>query len=114
MEGAWLSLRINFWGVLGPDTKPYIPLVLTQLIEIINRPNTPKTLLENTGWCQIFLFYKLHVYCYSLEMLIHCICIDFIFYFLRVAKGSVLMNCRLALFFSRYSVVCPECNYIWS
>lgn len=27
----------------------YIPLVLTQLIETINRPNTPKTLLENTG-----------------------------------------------------------------
>ena len=24
-------------------------MVLTQLIEIINRPNTPKTLLENTG-----------------------------------------------------------------
>ena len=29
--------------------KPYVPLVLTQLITIINRPNTPKTLLENTG-----------------------------------------------------------------
>jgi hypothetical protein len=27
----------------------YIPLFLTQLIAIINRPNTPKTLLENTG-----------------------------------------------------------------
>lgn len=34
---------------LGADTRPYIPLVLTQLIEIINRPNTPKTLLENTA-----------------------------------------------------------------
>lgn len=34
---------------LGPETRPYIPLVLTQLIDIINRPNTPKTLLENTG-----------------------------------------------------------------
>lgn len=29
--------------------KPYIPMVLTQLVTIINRPNTPKTLLENTG-----------------------------------------------------------------
>ena len=39
-------------GVLvftGADMKPYVPLVLTQLITIINRPNTPKTLLENTG-----------------------------------------------------------------
>jgi hypothetical protein len=31
----------------------YIPLVLNQLIEIINRPNTPKTLLENTGMIRI-------------------------------------------------------------
>ncbi|GLH02008.1 Importin subunit beta [Gryllus bimaculatus] len=36
---------------LGPDTRPYIPLVLNQLIVIINKPNTPKTLLENTGMC---------------------------------------------------------------
>ncbi|KAJ8950269.1 hypothetical protein NQ318_021123 [Aromia moschata] len=34
---------------LGADTRPYISLVLNQLIEIINRQNTPKTLLENTG-----------------------------------------------------------------
>ncbi|XP_054718552.1 transportin-1-like isoform X2 [Uloborus diversus] len=34
---------------LGQDMKPYIPMVLTQLISIINRPNTPKTLLENTA-----------------------------------------------------------------
>ncbi|XP_044734590.1 transportin-2 [Chrysoperla carnea] len=34
---------------LGADTKPYVPLVLAQLIEIINRPNMPKTLLENTA-----------------------------------------------------------------
>ncbi|EFA10900.2 Importin subunit beta-like Protein [Tribolium castaneum] len=33
----------------GADTRPYIPLVLNQLIEIINRPNTPKTLSENTA-----------------------------------------------------------------
>ena len=29
--------------------QPYVNLVLTQLNDIINRPNTPKTLLENTG-----------------------------------------------------------------
>ena len=33
----------------GANTKPYVPLVLNQLVSIINRPNTPKTLLENTG-----------------------------------------------------------------
>ncbi|XP_026739177.1 transportin-1 isoform X1 [Trichoplusia ni] len=34
---------------LGPETSKYIPLVLNNLVEIINRPNTPKTLLENTA-----------------------------------------------------------------
>uniref|UniRef100_A0A8B9ENY6 Uncharacterized protein n=1 Tax=Anser cygnoides TaxID=8845 RepID=A0A8B9ENY6_ANSCY len=29
--------------------QPYIPMVLHQLVEIINRPSTPKTLLENTA-----------------------------------------------------------------
>lgn len=48
------SLKINVYLVLylsvsGNDINPYIKLVLTQLIDIINRPNTPKTLLENTG-----------------------------------------------------------------
>ncbi|CAH1377804.1 unnamed protein product [Tenebrio molitor] len=33
----------------GAETRHYIPLVLSQLIEIINRPNTPKTLSENTA-----------------------------------------------------------------
>ncbi|KOB70037.1 putative transportin 1 [Operophtera brumata] len=36
---------------LGAETSKYIPLFLNQLVEIINRPNTPKTLLENTGKC---------------------------------------------------------------
>lgn len=31
------------------DMRPYVNVVLTQLCDIINRPNTPKTLLENTG-----------------------------------------------------------------
>uniref|UniRef100_A0A8C4H3T7 Transportin-1 n=1 Tax=Dicentrarchus labrax TaxID=13489 RepID=A0A8C4H3T7_DICLA len=34
---------------MGPEMQPYIAMVLHQLVEIINRPNTPKTLLENTG-----------------------------------------------------------------
>lgn len=34
---------------VGEDMKPYVPVVLSRLIVIINRPNTPKTLLENTG-----------------------------------------------------------------
>lgn len=34
---------------LGADTRPFIPLVLNQLIDIINKPDTPKTLLENTA-----------------------------------------------------------------
>ncbi|XP_033121326.1 transportin-1-like [Anneissia japonica] len=34
---------------MGSAMAEYIPLVLSQLIEIINRPNTPKTLLENTA-----------------------------------------------------------------
>ena len=29
--------------------QPYVQMVLNNLLEIINRPNTPKTLLENTG-----------------------------------------------------------------
>ncbi|KAM9237784.1 LOW QUALITY PROTEIN: transportin-1-like [Dugong dugon] len=34
---------------MGREMQPYIPMVLHQLTEIINRPNTPKTLLENTA-----------------------------------------------------------------
>lgn len=33
----------------GEEMRDYIPLILNQLVMIINRPNTPKTLLENTG-----------------------------------------------------------------
>ncbi|XP_026681012.1 transportin-1-like [Diaphorina citri] len=36
---------------LGEDMRRYVPMVINQLIIIINRPNTPKTLLENTGKC---------------------------------------------------------------
>jgi hypothetical protein len=34
---------------LGKEMQPHLQLVLSQLIENINRPNTPKTLLENTA-----------------------------------------------------------------
>ncbi|EEC15287.1 importin beta, nuclear transport factor, putative [Ixodes scapularis] len=50
---------------LGEDMKPYIPMVLTQLVTIINRPNTPKTLLENTVIGK--LLYITHSGCSSLR-----------------------------------------------
>lgn len=28
---------------------PYVTVILSQLVVTMNRPNTPKTLLENTG-----------------------------------------------------------------
>uniref|UniRef100_A0A8D3BSF6 Transportin 1 n=1 Tax=Scophthalmus maximus TaxID=52904 RepID=A0A8D3BSF6_SCOMX len=34
---------------MGSEMQPYVAMVLHQLVEIINRPNTPKTLLENTA-----------------------------------------------------------------
>lgn len=34
---------------IGAEMQPYVGMVLPHLVEIINRPNTPKTLLENTG-----------------------------------------------------------------
>uniref|UniRef100_A0A4W3H6M0 Transportin 2 n=1 Tax=Callorhinchus milii TaxID=7868 RepID=A0A4W3H6M0_CALMI len=34
---------------MGAEMQPYVSLVLNNLVEIINRPNTPKTLLENTA-----------------------------------------------------------------
>lgn len=38
---------------LGEGTRPYVSMVLSELIVIINRPNTTKTLLENTGMFSI-------------------------------------------------------------
>lgn len=34
---------------MGAEMQPYVQMVLSNLVEIINRPNTPKTLLENTA-----------------------------------------------------------------
>lgn len=35
--------------ILGTEMQPYVPMILSQLVITMNRPNTPKTLLENTG-----------------------------------------------------------------
>lgn len=48
----------------GQDMRPYVQLVLNQLIVIINRVNTPKTLLENTGKFHSNIF-NLTCSCYS-------------------------------------------------
>jgi len=40
----------------GDDIKPYVPLVLSHLVVIINRANAPKTLLENTGKLLCYMF----------------------------------------------------------
>jgi hypothetical protein len=37
------------YAFTGNDMQPYVTLVISPLVDIINRPNTPKTLLENTG-----------------------------------------------------------------
>lgn len=46
-NATWAAGEISV--KLGADMKSYVPLLLQPLIMIINRPNTPKTLLENTG-----------------------------------------------------------------
>jgi len=43
----------------GEDIKPYVPLVLSHLVVIINRANAPKTLLENTGKTPFLSLYLL-------------------------------------------------------
>lgn len=44
-----VSHFVFYSSLSGVEMQPYIAMVLNQLVEIINRPNTPKTLLENTG-----------------------------------------------------------------
>ncbi|XP_052073845.1 transportin-1-like isoform X1 [Mytilus californianus] len=39
----------NLINGTGNDMQPYITMVISPLVDIINRPNTPKTLLENTA-----------------------------------------------------------------
>lgn len=45
---SWIFVFFFFTSA-GPEMQPYVAMVLHQLVEIINRSNTPKTLLENTG-----------------------------------------------------------------
>lgn len=48
---------VFLFPVVGAEMQPYVGLVLPHLVEIINRANTPKTLLENTGTCTpVFVF----------------------------------------------------------
>jgi len=46
-NATWAAGEISV--KLGADMKQYVPMLLQPLILIINRPNTPKTLLENTA-----------------------------------------------------------------
>jgi len=46
-NATWAAGEISV--KLEGDMAPYIPFLLPPLIQIINRPNTPKTLLENTA-----------------------------------------------------------------
>lgn len=68
------TIKISRFKISGQDTRLYIPIVLNQLIEIINRPNTPKTLLENTG--RLFEFVLPHPQSYPVFL-----CIESLFYF---------------------------------
>ncbi|KAG5832586.1 hypothetical protein ANANG_G00292690 [Anguilla anguilla] len=43
------NVRKDGGDCAGAEMQPYVGLVLSNLVEIINRPNTPKTLLENTA-----------------------------------------------------------------
>lgn len=55
-------LVLKYRAQSGVEMQPYIAMVLSQLVEIINRPNTPKTLLENTGMWIHKPFYALFGY----------------------------------------------------
>lgn len=45
-----LVIIIKFLYIsIGTEMQPYVPIILNQLVITMNRTNTPKTLLENTG-----------------------------------------------------------------
>ena len=46
--------------------KDYVEMVLIRLVEIINRPKTPKTLLENTGLVCFLFYYTCHIHAVDL------------------------------------------------
>lgn len=43
------TIKSLTYFISGNDMQPFITMVINPLVDIINRPNTPKTLLENTG-----------------------------------------------------------------
>ncbi|XP_069126883.1 transportin-1-like isoform X1 [Argopecten irradians] len=47
-NATWAIGEISI-KMVATEMQPYVTLVLAPLIDIINRPNTPKTLLENTA-----------------------------------------------------------------
>ncbi|XP_033738746.1 transportin-1-like isoform X1 [Pecten maximus] len=47
-NATWAIGEISI-KMIATEMQPYVTLVLAPLIDIINRPNTPKTLLENTA-----------------------------------------------------------------
>ena len=49
----------SVWSsVAGQEMQPFVCLVLEQLVNIVNRANAPKTLLENTGELRCIVFVR--------------------------------------------------------
>lgn len=84
-------------GAAGAEMQPYVGVVLPHLVEIINRPNTPKTLLENTGT-------ERPVLVLSPTDVVRCFC--------EVVKRGVtvglLVSLRPAITIGRLGFVCPQ------
>lgn len=80
----------QLFPVVGAEMQPYVGLVLPHLVEIINRPNTPKTLLENTGT-------------HTLMFVFTCIC-------LALSRGNIDSFTPLctAITIGRLGYVCPQ------
>jgi len=49
LGGILNSLCVSLVLTAGADMQASVTMVLGPLVDIINRSNTPKTLLENTG-----------------------------------------------------------------
>lgn len=73
----------------GDETKPYISLVLTPLIDIINRTHTPKTLLENTGMLSLkrLAIVVAIERCIIKEMNINFFCLAINFFLIMLIRG---------------------------
>lgn len=65
IEEYFFSLMLNlfhWFKFSGEEMRPYVPHVLQQLTVIINKQNTPKTLLENTGELGVMLLFVNFLY----------------------------------------------------